>query len=199
MNARKARASEMLAALTADRFLLFKEAELVALDIPYKLRRRTQDKVLAYRAERPFNPKLMPVMTPAANTYLDLVQLAQRESRYAANQIAKLKPAYMVAKQEEKKPRSRFDRPFSSGGVFEKVAFHVSRINDWHDSVHRAWEALTWEEAQWFRDCPPVTRWAGDFPLEAPPPQRFYPLEETPERARQKHLLGWVIADCGGE
>jgi hypothetical protein len=191
-SARKARASEMLAALAADRFLLFKEADLIALDIPYELRRETQNKVLRFRKGRPFNPEHTPRMTPAASYYWDHLLLARSQSIFHQNQRIKTFPAVkaLLVKASE-------SGRLANSEVVRKWYWHKERIDNWHQSVIAAWNVLTAEEAMSFTDLPTVTTWACDMPLLAPAPHCFYPLEETPERARQKHLLKWVIEDCG--
>ncbi len=181
---RKARASEMLAALRADRFLLFKEADLVALNIPFELRRSTQDKALAARKERPFNPDHMPIKTPSANYYLDILGTARRETNYSNNYRRKHLAAAKAAVARGSSPPHLF-------------TWHGQHIQNWVDSLQRAWDKLTDTEKLWFEDMPPVVQWAWDFPGLAPIPHRFYPTEETPERERQMHLLRWVIQDCG--
>jgi hypothetical protein len=187
----------MLAALQQDRFLLFKEADLVALGIPYELRRSTQDKVLKHRAERPYNPLDSPRLSPSAKEYLYTVETAQSESSYSLGQLKELRHRIAAMKADHKK--GFFEKPLSAAyhQLVEKADGHRKRVRSWHDACERYYFKMTWEEAQWFRDLPPVTRWAGDFPLLAPAPQCFYPLEETPERARQMHLLKWLIQTCG--
>jgi len=187
----------MLAALEQDRFLLFKETDLVALGIPYELRRSTQDKVLQFRAKRPFDPLNSPILSPAAYDYLYTVETAQSESRYALGQLDTLRHRLVAIKAVEKKGFFEKPLPAAYQQLVEKAEGHRKRIRSWHDACQRYYFRMTANEAQWFRDLPLVTRWAGDFPLLAPPPQCFYPLEETPERARQMHLLKWIIHKCG--
>lgn len=188
----------MLAALRADRFKLFKEPDLIVLGIPYELRRSTQDAALAARKLRPFNPKHSPIMTPAARCYRETVEHAKTQSRYVYNRLKELHAEYIELEQQTKLERSIFDKPIPSlYGVQDAIDTERRKLGDFHKSCIVAWDALTWEETQWFRDIPPTTRWAWDFPGEAPDPQRWYPLEETPERERQFHLLEWVLRDCG--
>jgi hypothetical protein len=200
MSARKARASEMLTALTADRFLLFKEAELIALNIPYELRRSTQDEALRLRAKRPFSPKLMPKLSRAAANYCETVELARAESNHS-NSYRKEYLERVKALIARRDALGMFDKPLPAkdGEVIRLWFWHAEYIENWVYSCQSAWDKLTPIDRLWFEDMPPVTRWAWDFPGLAPIPHRFYPTEETPERQRQKQLLCWVIQDCGGE
>lgn len=191
---KKVRASEMLAALSADRFLLYPEKELIALGIPYELRRSTQDTALRKRAERPFNPKHMPIMTPAANLYYDKLGTAKRESAYWNNFRAKHYEG-VKALIEKRNALGPFDPPLTEKEqeLIYQWHRHRGRIQDWVYSLQSYWNILTSVEKLWFEDMPHVVRWAWDFPDIAPIPHRFYPTEETPERERQKVLLRWVL------
>ncbi|KQO13418.1 hypothetical protein [Sphingomonas sp. Leaf242] len=197
VSARKARASEMLAALTADRFLLFKEAELIALNIPYDLRRSTQDEALRLRAERPFDPKHLPKMSRAAANYWETVELARAESNpsntYRKEYLERVKA--LIARRDA---LGLFDKPLPAkdGEVIRLWFWHAEYIENWVYSCQSAWDKLTPTDRLWFEDMPPVTRWAWEFPGLAPIPHRFYPTEETPERERQMDLLRWVIENC---
>jgi hypothetical protein len=197
-SARKARASEMLAALAADRFLLFKEADLIALDIPFDLRRETQNKALRYRKERPFDPKMFPSLSPAADNYYQYLEVARRESNYSENYRKKhfQRVKALVERHNELGP---FDPPLSSDEQFlvDRWFWHGEHIERWRETCQRNWDALSATERLWFDHKPMDSRWAWEFPGLAPAPHCFYPTEETPERARQKHLLKWVIEDCG--
>lgn len=190
-------ASSMLAALLADRFKLFPEPELVALDIPYDLRRSTQDTALKERAKRPFNPLHFPQLTPAAFNYWDHLGLARRSSRKSQEQRAET-AARVRSLVERYNNLGPFDLPLSQDEQWEIKIWHNrgTSIEHYNDSCREKWDRMNSVEQLWFHDMPPITRWAWDFPTLAPAPQCFYPTEETPERLRQMQLLKWVIADC---
>lgn len=192
MNATKVRASEMLAALSANRFLLYPEKEFIALGVPYELRRSTQDTALRERAKRPFNPKHMPIMTRNASEYVDTLRLARSISS-SSNDFRKKNFKKVKAYVEAESARGYFDPPAAGAGLYESWQRHGRQIQDWVYSLQSAWDKLTSLEKLWFEDMPPVVRWAWDFPSLAPIPHRFYPTEETPERERQKILLRWVL------
>lgn len=198
--AKKARASEMLAALRGDRFKLFDEKDLVALGASYELRRSTLKKMREERAKRPFDERLLPTMTPAARSYLYHVQLAQRESKYHNNWRAE-RVNEVRALIERHNSLGPLDRPLNSA-EWRKVElwfWHRERIEDYRKSCQKLWDGLTDEERLWFDHKPPVSRWAFDFPLDAPAPYRFYPTEETPERLRQFEILEAVLAEAEQE
>lgn len=198
-SARKARASEMLAVLLADRFKLYREADLIALDIPAALLRSTQERVDAYRQEHPFNPDHEPNMTPTATAYWDHVLLAREQSMFHHEQRKK---NYLRVKALSEKAATLgyFDKPLTSTEVHAIWLWHWhgDRIANWHESSLKYWNALTAEERMWFTDYPAMTTWAYDMPILAPAPQCFWPLKETAERQRQAYLLRWVIKDCEG-
>lgn len=190
----RARASEMLAALSGDRFLLFPESELIALGIPYELRRKTQNEALRARKARPFDPKLMPTMTPAAWDYLYQLEVARRESTHSNN--FRVKHATAVRRTIERHHAlGPYDKPISGMGLVQRWQWHGQQIENWHMTIKRHWDGMNEVERLWFGHKPEVTRWAHDFPVEAPAPHRFYPTEETPERERQMRLLRWVLGD----
>ncbi len=185
----------MLAALRADRFKLFKEPELIALDIPYELRRSTQDASLIAREQRPFDPKHSPIMTPAASYYLDTLEVARRESLYSQNFRIKhfeSVKAHILAENA----RGPLDPP-AKPAEKDLWFWHGEAIERWRVTCQANWDKLSDTERLWFDNKPEVSRWAWEFPAIAPPPQCFYPTEETPERERQFHLLEWVLRDCG--
>lgn len=198
MSARKARASELLAALQADRFLLHKEADLIALDIPSELRSETRNHALRERKKRPYNPDHFPNLSSAASDYFHMLSTARRESNHSNNFRAK-HLATVKAYYKKQEVRSIFDKPLPDGELAERFRWHGQHIVNWVHTLQNAWDKLSDTEKLWFEDMPPLVRWAWDFPGLAPAPQCFYPTEETPERLRQMELLRWVIENRGDE
>jgi hypothetical protein len=197
----RVRASEMLARLRMNRFMLFAEDQLVTLGIPYDLRRSTQDEVLRQKAERPFNKMHTPPMSSEASFYWEQRDCWCRESKACQSTALSIGTDHVwgIVAKAQAHEADRFQPPITDREYDDYVRYRsvIGQLIRFTEICAELWAGVPDLDKLRFYDPKPQLKWACDYPTlavtrDADHTYAYWP-EGLPEYRRQIRLLEWAV------